>query len=152
MTDNEIIKALECCGIKHCCEECPYKGVKCKLMNGVLSDALDLINRQQAEIERLNSPVLIIDNVDLSENEIAEKLRNLPVQIFPDNEEQIRNEAIKDVVEKLRKHIEALEYNLNTPRKTVPVQTLYDQVNWILKEVIPQTIDGVLKELEGDAE
>lgn len=63
-----------------------------------------------------------------------------------------RKNAIKDVVEKLRKHIEALEYKANTPRKTVPVQTLYDQVNWILKEVIPQTIDGVLKELEGDAE
>lgn len=52
MTDNEIIKALECCSIKHCCKECPYKG-KCKLVNGVLSDALDLINRQQAEKEAL---------------------------------------------------------------------------------------------------
>ena len=53
MTDNEIIRALECCAIKHCCEECPYKGVKCKLMNGVLSDALDLINHQKEENKAL---------------------------------------------------------------------------------------------------
>ena len=62
----------------------------------------DELQQANAEIERLNSPVLMIDNVDLSENEIKEKLRNLPVQIFLYNEEQIRNEAIKEFAERLK--------------------------------------------------
>ena len=55
MNDNEIIKALECCLAELChCKECPrfVRGVDdchVKLYN----DSLDLINRQQAEIERL---------------------------------------------------------------------------------------------------
>lgn len=55
MTDKEILKGLECCAIKHDCNECPYKVEKCELLNSILSDALDLINRQQAEIEKLQS-------------------------------------------------------------------------------------------------
>ena len=55
MTDNEIIKALECCGSKGLlsfCDDCPYcEGGWC--INKMPKDTLDLINRQKAEIERL---------------------------------------------------------------------------------------------------
>lgn len=54
MTDNEIIKALECCfnNNGNCTEECPLRhNNECwKILS---SSTLDLINRQQAEIERL---------------------------------------------------------------------------------------------------
>ena len=53
MTDNEIIKALECCMYGHECEGCSYIG-KGLCSDKMKKDALDLINRQQAEIERLN--------------------------------------------------------------------------------------------------
>ena len=50
MTDNEIIKALECCK-KDDCDNCPNDfGNCCANLSGC---SLDLINRQQAEIERL---------------------------------------------------------------------------------------------------
>ncbi len=49
MTDNEIIKALECCSTDDGCETCPAHGTGCELEK----PALDLINRQKAEIERL---------------------------------------------------------------------------------------------------
>ena len=54
-TDNEIKKALECCcGIEHDCDKCPYEeNNECGELNGILKDALDLINRLQAENERL---------------------------------------------------------------------------------------------------
>ena len=53
MTDNEIIKALECC-IADKCMECPLRKIpKVKGCMNRLSFALDLIKRQQAEIERL---------------------------------------------------------------------------------------------------
>ena len=53
MTDNKIIKALECCkndGI--ICYECPYKKTN-GCMEKLSADALDLINRLQAENEKL---------------------------------------------------------------------------------------------------
>ena len=48
MTDNEIIKALECCENRNQkCEECPYYSKHyC-----VERDALDLINRQKEELD-----------------------------------------------------------------------------------------------------
>lgn len=52
MTDKEIIKALEVCMYGHECEGCPYIG-KGLCSDKMKTDALDLINRQQAEIERL---------------------------------------------------------------------------------------------------
>ena len=56
MTDNEIIKALKCC-IDCNCKECPC----CRIIDGGINcteidkeEIFDLINRQKAEIERLN--------------------------------------------------------------------------------------------------
>ena len=55
MRDNDIIEALECCLAKDLvndrCEECPnfFMGTRC--MDSMLKDALDLINRQKAEID-----------------------------------------------------------------------------------------------------
>lgn len=54
MIDNEIIKALECCkkaiNIRNC-DDCPLQLQEC--IEGLPTLALDLINRQKAEIERL---------------------------------------------------------------------------------------------------
>ena len=52
MTDEQIIKALECCIGNIQCGKCSIFGtINC--MNNLMQDALDLINRQKAEIERL---------------------------------------------------------------------------------------------------
>lgn len=56
MTDNEIIKALECCSTRGDCNKCsrytiPYPTCKEQLCK----DACYLINRQKAEIEFLQS-------------------------------------------------------------------------------------------------
>ena len=54
MTDKEVTMALECCGKSPpVCHECKYKG-KCNRIDCydyLKRDALDLINRQQAEID-----------------------------------------------------------------------------------------------------
>lgn len=60
MTDNEIIKALECCTkgtTSDVCDDCPLRttDICTEEENGVLKLALDLINRQKAEIERLTA-------------------------------------------------------------------------------------------------
>lgn len=56
MTNNEIIKALEClCGVALKCRECQYSNryqfPLCR--QRVAKHTLDLIDRQQAEIDRL---------------------------------------------------------------------------------------------------
>lgn len=53
MTDNEIIKGLESCGNGTTCKQCPYFTTSAKCVNDLCKDALDLINRQKAEIEKL---------------------------------------------------------------------------------------------------
>ena len=54
LTDNEIIKALECCIRDNVsCDGCPAVGVCQHDPDCPKSIALDLINRQKAEIEKL---------------------------------------------------------------------------------------------------
>lgn len=88
MTDENIKKALECCGknvLYENCVDCPYekdfgKDHICTIK--VAKDALDLINRQQAEIDRLKKGW----KADVIETE------------------NIKAEAIKEYKEKLREH------------------------------------------------
>ena len=56
MTDNEIIKALECCSKNILCGQCPLKE-KNNCINKLFAYALELISRQQAEVERLHDEV-----------------------------------------------------------------------------------------------
>ena len=57
MTDEQIVKALKICGNNENCCKCPYYrspseiGIDCN--DRLTLDALDLIKRQQEEIERL---------------------------------------------------------------------------------------------------
>lgn len=50
MTDEQIIKALRCCGMRDC-GKCPYVGFKEECSNLSIL-ALDLIDRQRAKNER----------------------------------------------------------------------------------------------------
>ena len=57
MTDTEIIKALECCTTKGAkCSDCPaFKKVDRSDCKKYFRGAIDLINRQQKEVERLKA-------------------------------------------------------------------------------------------------
>lgn len=61
MTDNEIINALECCD--NCfCEQCHYKPKLLDCREELCKDALDLINRQKAEIERYKGVIKLLES------------------------------------------------------------------------------------------
>ena len=90
MTDNDIIKALECCGCdNYQCDNCPYAYKTCT----VYKDSLDLINRQKVEIERLTAML-----------EAAEDyLYPLPFKnAFDDEHAKAKSEAIKEFAERLK--------------------------------------------------
>lgn len=59
MSDNEIIKALECCSKGGLCDDCNFNDGDGSNLIGCTSElaahALALINQQKAEIERLNN-------------------------------------------------------------------------------------------------
>ena len=52
LPDKEIVKALECCVTKEDCNGCPYDEIN-DCIKGHEEDILDIINRLQAENERL---------------------------------------------------------------------------------------------------
>ena len=87
MTDNEIIKALKCC-TGYDCENCEALKYCDYMQPGALAGAaLDLINRQKAEIERLQK------NID-------------GLNIFTKNHiKVIRLQAIKEFAERLENNL-----------------------------------------------
>ena len=96
MTDNEIIKALEICANNGDCKECainPHHGNYGYCTSLAIKAALDLINRQKAEIERLQgyNENLLTANTALS-NEILE----------------VKTEAIKEFAERLKEKLEKI--------------------------------------------
>ena len=54
MEDRDIIKALECCSSKkvNACDDCPFHAQCYNNDEFIEKEAIDLINRQKAEIER----------------------------------------------------------------------------------------------------
>lgn len=62
MTDKETIKALEYCTNESDgeCKECEYDKYYPRCVPKLLEDALDIINLQKAEIERLQKEVNLV--------------------------------------------------------------------------------------------
>ena len=90
MEDKDIIKALEWCSQLRLCVDCPlrakgyfsHSGNACR--NALMKNALDLINRQKAQIEHLE------DNIKFARgNALLGRV------------EKIRAEAIKEFAERL---------------------------------------------------
>ena len=90
MTDNEIIKALECCVTEsgEDCGRCPYSEViyeqgRGGCCNKLAKDALALINCQKEEIERLHIEGLQINKtfMDFVNKQIAKAIKEF-VAIF----------------------------------------------------------------------
>lgn len=67
MTDKDIIKALGVCHITCGCSECAYTECPDGCVEELMKDALDLINRQQAEIENYshNNEKLVVENLQM---------------------------------------------------------------------------------------
>lgn len=90
MTDNEIIKALDCCSTdvrENTCPKCAfYKKHRCSTL--MLNAVSDLINRQKAEIIRLKGSVIT--------NNIMEIARI---------KKQAKSKAIKEFAERVKKSI-----------------------------------------------
>ena len=94
MTDNEIIKALECCCKNNNCEGCPldYLTFSSQCASELAIKSLDLINRLQAQ------------NKDL-----AETVHNLTIE----------KDALFDKAEELKAEVERLNALVKTKNKLI---------------------------------
>ena len=127
MTDNEIIKTLEClCGGGDSCTECAYhkkyRFDECRKQ--VAKDALYLINRLQAEIERLTKETM-----------------NMAATI-----ETCQSEAIKEFAESLNDRI--INFPSVYPVENATLAFLNGSSHRQLE--ILEIIDNLVKEMVGE--
>ena len=116
MTDKEIIKALECC-IKDDCDNCPNSFGNC--YSNLAGYALDLIKRQQAEIERLNGE--------------KENLRCV-IDDLCNNTEYAKSEAVKEFAQRVKN---TFYYHFD---ELIP-SIMADEIDNIIKEMVGEADD-----------
>lgn len=146
MTDNEIIKAfdilekMEFFGGQRAGREAWFNkpiDIQNQDIRGFLRDIDFLkafINRQQAEIERLKTE--IDKNFD-KWHILAERTKNRYAELYEESKSVVRAKAVKEFAEKLKE--------LYTDDSIT--DDYHDTV-----EAIKQNIDGIVKEMVGDAE
>lgn len=168
LTDEQIIKALECCEEARLNQDC--LDLKCPFATeygcnidaeDLRNEAADLINRlkaqnkefdekiiiqqglidyQRAEIERLQKHnEMVLENCR-QYNEASDKANN---QRFLEAINVVKSEAIKEFAEKFKAKINKYEYRDKDPN-------MKQKGQWILHEVIPKEVDKLLKEMDGD--
>ena len=101
MKDEQIIKALECCATDDVddCFQCPYGNIVYKpgdgrCVNRCRKDAIDLINRQKAEIKRLTAKILVKDNIN--------NYNTAQLRIAREELRTAKSEAIKEFARELK--------------------------------------------------
>ena len=57
--------------------------------------------------------------------------------------------AVEDIFEEIEKAIAGMTYSARTQRKTVKVEELKEQVDWVLHEVVPNRIAELKKKYTG---
>ena len=149
MTDKEIIKALECCTPENeSCLNCPLIDVSVPECAGILYKAtIDLINRQQAEIEELkHEREVLLEDIHHSADQINEQIEELEdarreierlretnkaiMQTMAD----VHTEAIKEFAERLKEKYPWKGDYLYSTRRTV------------------ENIDNLVKKMVGEQE
>lgn len=136
MSDEEIIKALECCGKPYnICVECPMpNNIKdgCRCGEHLANYALDIINRQQEEIERLKGKC---ENTQIGYNFAQDETKRLKKDKYKlqkalnqseDYRVMAKSEAVKEFAERLKRKIDVV----------YSIKNLQDNIDNLVKEMI----------------
>ena len=120
LTDSEIVKALEVCDNSFC-EDCKYHDKLFNCRDNLIRDALDLINRLQAENERLGITVN-------SYKKMYEDIQHLEMKV-----DKIKAEAYKECIEKVKEeYADLIEFGY----ADISVDGLFKKLDNILKELV----------------
>ena len=164
MTDNEIIKALECCiesSTVLACADCPLLDTrqcigkpKTYVSNYIVEQSIDLINRQKAEIEVLQlnvedyaETIVELEMQGKEQNAEIEKLRKIA-----DNLRIANGEAYNSGFE-IGKIIGRKEFvdKLKEKGRYIFPQIYYEAVGLKQRKIYTEEdIENTLKEMAGD--
>lgn len=137
-TDEEIIKTLECHDAdEKTCKGCElYPEFKCCYLTKTIT--LDLINRQKAEIERLET----VANKNFNQwNMLAEKTKQHYANLYEEAKDNLKAEAYKEFAKKLKEKMrldEDCDYNCR--------ECCYECNDYVT------AVDNLLKEMVGEKE
>lgn len=146
MTDNEIIEALELCHTqdgKIPCYDCPCwdDGMqKCEGLNH--DDLLGLINRQKAEIERLQKETNL---VSIQFQDLQERINDIKAEAYKEFAKKLNTEIKKAYINNLEVFGEHLKNHKDTPDfeflstitgKENALRGLCNFINNLLKEMV----------------
>lgn len=125
MTPDEIKTALECClktNQAYKCTDCRYYNKTANCLRSLMTDTVDVINRQQAEIESLNNKL------------IEQQLKN---NMLYETSLEIKSKAIKEFAEKLQARMQDLARidNNGTPLFLVSDEFIDDVVKEMVGEI-----------------
>lgn len=130
MTDKDIVKALECCGIKTDCKGCYFDTHESEdiCAREIVKNVFDLINHQKEEIEFLRKTI----------GKNSKKALDVTLEEI----EKSRVEAIKEFAERLKQTI------------TNEINTYYNSNGggYYLAEDTIEDIDNLVKEMTDNAE
>jgi hypothetical protein len=149
VTDNDIIKALECCSNENTgCLDCSYIG-KISCAFDLRKDALDLIKRKDAEIEKLNVELVGIRGAcesyrihyDVAQAEIErlQKEKAKLHQLIPKMIKEAKSEAYKEFAELVKTEFYK-EFDELIP------SIMADRIDNLVKEMTEEEAEAKLKE------
>ena len=139
MTDEQIIKALECCSYATSnkdCEKCPYYPDE-ECVKKQFTDILDLINRLKAENEKL---------------ETVERLADKTIATLTAENEKLQHENLNCKSEAIREFAERLNLTFGKAIDRIPKNSKAFSLKGDIIHDVHLIIDHVKKEMVGDSE
>lgn len=146
MTDEQIKKALEVCSITNMaleCKDCPYNTFNVRYCSLKLcEDALDLINRQQAEIEKLKVEIEEEHSISQSYSDLCD-YKQKEIEMLKARDErrkklnydegikELKSEAIKEFAEQVK-------------------MAFYYEFDELIPSIMADKIDNLVKEMVGE--
>ena len=117
MTDNEIVKALEC-SVNGKCPECPYfHSYPCDKCRNMRKDALDLINRLQEKNSNLTSDLTSLQNdLTSAKAEVEKRQGGYVTQKQEIANLEIEFKAMREAANSYKAEIERLLQKLQYPQ------------------------------------
>ena len=151
LTDSEIVKALECL-VKGKCPECPYFiSYPCGECRKMLNSVLDLINRLQVRVEKLEKVEHFADKTIATLQAENERLKEgLPISASFIFEKAQLDELLTRTVEvesKFKNKIKAEAYKEFAERVKLEFYYEFDE---LIPSIMADKIDNLLKELAGE--
>lgn len=95
LTDNEIIKALECCS-KKICKQCPNFSEDIECSEKLINLTLDLITRQQAKIDEFMKETAVTTLIDDA------VVYTPTLEDYNKFKQKFKSEAVKEFAERLK--------------------------------------------------